>query len=83
MKGVRVQGEVAHLSLGDDEAGLIATLIELGPDAQPGGRTRVADQLDEGLEGTERTPAPVLRDVAEEPVLDLVPLAIEDDCAAP
>ena len=70
-----MQGEVAHLRLGDDEAGLIASLIELGLDAQPGGRAGVADQLDEGLEGAERTPAPVLRDVAEEPVLDLVPLA--------
>jgi hypothetical protein len=29
VKGVRVQGEVAHLSLGDDEAGLIASLIEV------------------------------------------------------
>ncbi len=73
MKDVRVQGEVAHLSLGDDEAGLIASLIELGPDAQTRGRARVADQLDEGLEGAQRTAAPVLRDVTEEPVLDLVP----------
>ena len=61
MKDVRVQGEVAHLGLGDDEAGLIASLIELELDAQPSGGARVADQLDEGLEGTERTLAPVLR----------------------
>src|SRR5829696_10165967 len=75
MKGVRVQGEVAHLGRGDDDAGFIASLIELGVDAQPAGRTRVSDEFDEGLEGPERTPAPVLRDVAEESVLDLVPLA--------
>ena len=74
MKGVRVQGEVAHLRLGDHEARLIASLIELGFDAQPGRRSGVADQLDEGLEGAKRTAAPVLRDVTEEPVLDLVPL---------
>ena len=73
MKGVRVQREVAHFSFGDDEAGLIASFIEFGLDAQTGGRARVADQFDEGLEGAERTPAPVLRDVAEESVLDLVP----------
>ena len=75
MKGVRVQREVAHFSFGDDEAGLIASFIEFGLDAQTGGRARVADQFDEGLEGAERTPAPLLRDVAEESVLDLVPFA--------
>ena len=75
MKDVRVQGEVAHLSLRDDEAGLIASLIQLGFDAQPRGGAGVADELDEGLEGAQRTPPPVLRDVAEQPVLDLVPLA--------
>ena len=75
MKGVRVQGEVAHLGLGDDDAGFIASLIELGLEAQPGGRAGVPDEFDEGFEGAERTPAPVLRDVAEESVLDLVPLA--------
>jgi hypothetical protein len=57
MKGVRVQGEVAHLGLGDDDAGLIASLIELGLDAQPGGRARVPDEFDEGLEGAEGTRA--------------------------
>ena len=61
--------------LGDDEAGLIASLIELGLDAQPRGRAGVADQVDEGFEGAERTAPPVLRDVAEEPMLDLVPFA--------
>ena len=43
-----MQGEVAHLGLRDDEARLIASLIELGFDAQPGRRSGVADQLDEG-----------------------------------
>ena len=40
MKHVRVQSESAHLGLGDDEARLIASLIELGPDAQTGRRAR-------------------------------------------
>src|SRR4051812_21031056 len=75
MKDVWVQGELAHFGLGDDDTGLIASLIELGLDAQAGGRTRVADQFDQRLEAVERTPAPVLRDVAEEAVVDLVPLA--------
>ena len=63
MKHVWVQSEAAHFGLGDDEARLIASLIELGLDAEPRGRARVADQLDEGLEGAERAPTPVLRDV--------------------
>ena len=75
MKGVRVQSELAHVGLGDDDAGLIPSLIEFGLDAQPGGRARVPDEFDEGLEGAERTAAPVLRDVAEESVLDFGPLA--------
>ena len=44
-------------------------------DAQPGRGACVANQVDHGLEGAQRTPAPVLRDVAEQPMLDLVPLA--------
>ena len=63
MKDVRVQGEAARFGLGDDEAGLIAPLLERGPDAQPRGRARVADQFDKGLEDAQRTAAPVLRDV--------------------
>jgi hypothetical protein len=50
MKHVRVQSEAAHFGLGDNEARLIASLIELGLDAEPRGRARVADQFDEGLE---------------------------------
>src|SRR5512138_11981 len=75
MEGVRMQRQVTHLGRSDDDAGLIASLIELRLDAESGSRSRVTDQLDEGLDGPERTSAPVLRDVAEEPMLDLVPLA--------
>jgi hypothetical protein len=50
---VWVEREVTHLRRGHHEADLIASLIELGLDAQAGGRPRVADQLDEGLEGAE------------------------------
>ena len=70
-----MQGEVPQLRVGDQQASLVASLIELGFDAQAGCRSGVADQFDEGLEGAERTPAPLLRDVAEESVLDLVPFA--------
>jgi hypothetical protein len=35
----------------------------------------VADQVNHGLNGSEGTASPVLRDVAEEAMLDLVPFA--------
>ena len=53
VKGVQVQGDSPHFSFGDDEASLIASLISL---ALTRSRVRVADQLDEGLEGAKRRP---------------------------
>ena len=75
MKRMRVQREVVHLRAGDNAARRVASLVQFGFDAQTGGRAGVADQLDHRLEGAERTAAPILRDVAEEAMLDLVPLA--------
>ena len=75
MEGVRTEGEAAHFGQGHDEAGLVAALVESRAHAETGGGAGMADQRDEGLEGAERTPTPVLRDVTEQPVLDLVPLA--------
>jgi hypothetical protein len=63
---------VAHL-----DAFLIAAGVECALDRETGfGRGR-ADQFDDGKAIGKRPAAPVLRDVAEQPVLDLVPL-----CAA-
>lgn len=74
MKHLGMEGQAAHLGAGGGYARRVAPLIEAGLDAQPGGRPCVADQGDHRLEGAEGTPAPVLGDVAEASVLDLVPL---------
>ena len=69
--------EAFHLGFADLDALLIAAGVECALDFQTGlGRGRT-DQLDHGKAIRERPAAPVLRDVAEQPVLDLVPL-----CAA-
>src|SRR3954466_15009224 len=75
MKQVGMKGQAAHLRARDHHAGRVPPLVQLGLDAQSGGGARVPNQGDDSLEGAERTAAPVLRDVAEEPMLDLVPLA--------
>ena len=68
---MRMQGEFAHLTTTDDPAGRVASFVQLGLDAQPGRGARVADEFDDGFEGAERSPAPVLGDVAEQAMLDL------------
>ena len=70
-----MESQAAHLREGDDHTGLVAALVEFGADAETSDGAGMADQRDQRLEGAKRTPAPVLRDVAEQPVLDLVPLA--------
>ena len=71
--GVKIQG--SHLGGRDNKACLVATLVELRLDAEAGRGAGVANEFDDRLEGLQWTAAPVLSDVAEEPMLDLVPLA--------
>ena len=49
--------------------------IELGLDRETGLRGRTGDEIDDGFVADQSFAAPVLRDEAEETVLDLVPLA--------
>ena len=77
MEGVAADVEVLHFGVGDLDALLIGPLIERTLDLEPGFGRRRGDQLDHCSAADERFGAPVLRDVAEQPVLDLVPL-----CAA-
>ena len=70
-----MQCQGSHLRLGDDSTRRVGPLVQLRLDAQASRRLRVSDQLHDRLEGVERTAAPVLGDVTEEAVLDLVPLA--------
>src|SRR5437879_6442929 len=75
MKHMGMQREVAHFGAGDHTARRVPSLVQLRLHPQAGRGARVADQIDHGLKGAERTASPVFRDVAEEAMLDLVPLA--------
>ena len=69
--------EARHLGVADFNALLIMACVEHALDLQAGRSGGGADQLDNSEAVGERSAAPVLRDVAEQPMLDLIPL-----CAA-
>jgi hypothetical protein len=69
--------EAFHRGFADLDALLVGAGVECALDFQTGLGRRRTDQLDHGKAIRERPAAPDLRDVAEQPVLDLVPL-----CAA-
>ena len=75
MERVGHERERVHLRRGNRHARWIRSRVELRLDPQPGGRPRGPDAVHDGLKCGERFPAPVRGDVAEEPMLDLVPLA--------
>ena len=77
MECVALDVEGLHLGIADFDALLVGARVERAVDLQSGlGRCR-ADQFDDGEAIGQRPAAPVLGDVTEQPVLDLVPL-----CAA-
>ena len=77
MERVAADVEVFHLGLGDLEAFLVDPRVECALNFEPGlGRCR-RYELDDGGVVCEWPATPVLRDAAEQAVLDLVPL-----CAA-
>jgi hypothetical protein len=63
--------EAFHLGIADFDSLLVAARVERALDFQTGLGRRRRDQLDHGKAVRERPPAPVLRDVAEQPVLDV------------
>jgi hypothetical protein len=67
--------EGVHVGVGDGPPGRVVVLIEPAPDLEAGLRGRCGDELDDDLVADERLASPVLADRAEQPVLDLVPLA--------
>jgi hypothetical protein len=75
MEVVLVERKRLRLRLRDDDACQIGAFVELGPDAEPSRRARVSDELYSGLGGAQRLASPVRRDVTEEAVFGLVPLA--------
>src|SRR5208283_2457860 len=63
-----------HLGLADPDAFAVGAGVERAVDFQAGLGGGGADQFDHAKASGERPAAPVLRDLAEQPVLDLVPL---------
>ncbi len=78
----RITGDVetVHLGSADLDAFLVGAGVERALDPQTGLGRRRADQLDDGKAIGERPAAPVLGDVAEQPVLNLVPLCAAETC---
>jgi len=64
-----------HLFLRDANAFLVRPLVELGFDAETGLCARVANEFDNAFKGAQGPSTPILSDVAEKTMLDLVPLA--------
>ena len=64
-----------HLRLRYCLTGRVLSLVKFGLDPKAGGRSRTADQVDNGLKCAQWFASPILRDVAEQAVLNLVPLA--------
>src|SRR2546425_9645576 len=67
--------EAAQLQLRYDGTFGVQAAIKPSPYAQSRSCTRVANEVDDRFQGSERLPSPVLCDMTEEPVLNLVPLA--------
>ena len=75
MKIGQLEIESGQFGVGNLEAGRIDASIEFGADFQPGLGCGVRDQIDDDLVTHQRSPPPILGDVAEHPMLDLVPFA--------
>src|SRR6266487_2992296 len=75
MKSRGMEVEALKLTLGDLDAGRVGALVELGLDCQTSLRGGVGDEVDDDVVGDEGSAAPVASNVAEHPMLNLVPLA--------
>ena len=64
-----------HLRLRYCLTGRVLSLVQFGFDPKASGCSRTADQVDNSLKCTQWFASPILRDVAEQAVLNLVPLA--------
>ena len=72
---VSMERQRLHLCFRCNHPSRIRSLVELGFDPKPCGRSRLAYQVDNGLKGTQRLASPILREVTKQAVLNLVPLA--------
>src|SRR5580658_1867052 len=75
VEAMRLDVDAGELLVRDLDGLLIEVSVDRGLDAEPGLGPGTSDQADDGLDTLQRTATPILGDVAEHPVLDLVPLA--------
>src|SRR6516165_10916939 len=75
MEFSRSYSKFRHLFLTHLDADFIVVCIQCRPNDQPRRRCRFGDQVNDRGSAQQWSTAPVLRDVAEQPVLDLVPFA--------
>ena len=73
MDRVAADVETFHLGFGDLDAFLVDPRVEGALDFEPGLGACRRDEVDDGGVVCERPAAPILRDAAEQAVLDLVP----------
>src|SRR5215218_10453279 len=74
MELVAGDGDAFHLGFADFDTFLIGARVEYAFDLQTRRGRRRADQLDHSKPISKRPATPVLGDVAEQPMFDLVPL---------
>src|ERR1700756_3118101 len=74
MESIAGDVEGLHYCFADLDPFAVAARVERAFDLETGPGRRRPDQLDDGKAIGERATAPVLRDMAEQPVFDLVPL---------
>jgi hypothetical protein len=61
-----MQLQLLHLSARDDHPSAIPSFVQLGLYTEASHRARVPDELYDRFEGTQGTPPPILRDMAEQ-----------------
>ncbi len=75
MEFVAPEVYIFKVGIADLDAGFIGVLVQRGLYSQASVSGDVANQIDHYLPAQQRSPSPVVSDVAEHPVLDLVPFA--------
>jgi len=72
--------ERGHFGVADFDAFGVGVFVEFATDGETGFRRRRRDQFDDRRSTGQGTPPPVLRDVTEQAMLDLVPLCAAETC---
>src|SRR6266436_2974087 len=75
VKFIPLDGQLRKFLVGHLEAGLIGVFVQFRANVEPFIGGRAADQVDHDLATDQGATSPVVGDVAEHPMFDLVPLA--------